>query len=355
MTTSYQQLSLTEFVKRYSENIAQPRYYELSLSWLLASESYMLPNNSRVIVHCLFKVIDDNETILVAWPLVHKDKTISSLTSFYSAVTEPFIFSESAEQVLSSLLALISQHNDWLTLSIGPIEEASPLAQMLKSKQALLGYRKLYAKTDNFYLDGLEGFELYYRQRPSQLKNTLKRKAKKLAKQHSYHIDIITKESDFSEAFSHYKDIYQQSWKQTEYSFDFINRVCLEAVREDKLRLGLLFVDGKAVAAQIWFVQANEQGKFASIFKLAYIPEYQNYSVGSLLSMALSEQVLLQDNVSEIEFGMGSESYKKDWLPKQRRRVTYQIFNAKTAYGKLIAIRKVLLPKIKAYFIKIKD
>ena len=362
MATIYQQFSLTEFVKLYSSEIAQPRLYELSLPWLLASEGYMLTEGAHVIVHCLFEKLDNKDNkdnkdvILIAWPLVHQGQAISSLTSFYSTVTEPLFFSHDAEQRLPSLLQYITQQNQWQSLSLGPIDSTSLLAQTLGKGQANVGYSKLFAQSDNFYLDELSSFEQYYQQRPSQLKNTLKRKAKKLAKQHSYHIDIITKESDLAAAFIHYKSIYQQSWKADEYSFDFIESVCRHAAQQDKLRLGLLFVDNIAVAAQIWFVQesiqVSSQTKVASIFKLAYIPQYQEYSVGSLLSMALSEQVLSCDEVNEIEFGMGSEAYKKDWLPKQRRRVTYQLFNAQTIYGNLLALRKVLLPKIKTYFLK---
>ncbi|QBG36525.1 GNAT family N-acetyltransferase [Litorilituus sediminis] len=352
MATLYQQFSLAEFVKQYSAEIAQPRYYELSLPWLLASESYMLAEGADVIVHCLFKKSDNKDIILIAWPLVHRGQAISSLTSFYSTVTEPLFFSKEAQQKLPSLLQCITQQNQWQSLSLGPIDSTSLLAQALSNGQDNIGYRRLFAQSDNFYLNELSSFEQYYQQRPSQLKNTIKRKAKKLAKQHSYHIDIITQESDLAAAFIHYKSIYQQSWKADEYSFDFIDYVCRHAAQQGKLRLGLLFVDNIAVAAQIWFVQESAQVKVASIFKLAYIPQYQDYSVGSLLSMALSEHVLSCDKVNEIEFGMGSEAYKKDWLPKLRSRVTYQFFNAQTIYGNLLALRKVLLPKVKAYFLR---
>jgi len=58
----------------------------------------------------------------------------------------------------------------------------------------------------------------------------------------------------------------------------------LAALAENKLRLGLLFVDEEPAAAQLWFLQVTESHnehpqKTASIFKLAYI-SITNQSAG---------------------------------------------------------------------------
>ena len=63
--------------------------------------------------------------------------------------------------------------------------------------------------------------------------------------------------------------------------------------------------------------------------------------------MAITEHVIENDQVTTIEFGMGSEPYKKDWLAKRRQRVSYQIFNDNCIAGKLSALRHIYLPKIK--------
>ena len=176
-------------------------------------------------------------------------------------------------------------------------------------------------------------------------------KPKKLVKSHQFEVKIINEQCDFEQAFTAYKTIYQQSWKGEEFSFEFIEQVCLAAIAEDKLRLGLLYVDEEPAAAQIWFVQPFSTGnekkqKHASIFKLAYNPKYQQFSVGSLLSNALTEQVISTDDVTSIEFGMGSEAYKKDWLEQKRQRIVYQVFNPQSFYGKLAIIRHLILPKL---------
>jgi len=77
-----------------------------------------------------------------------------------------------------------------------------------------------------------------------------------------------------------------------------------------------------------------------------YTPKYQQYSVGSILSLALSEHVISQNNVTSIEFGMRSEAYKKDGLTKIRTRQSYQVFNPRSIYGKLALMRNIVLPRL---------
>ena len=70
------------------------------------------------------------------------------------------------------------------------------------------------------------------------------------------------------------------------------------------------------------------------------------YSVGSIVSLALSEHVISEDQVTAIEFGMGSEPYKQDWLSAKKTRQSYQIFNQHSIYGKLAIIRHLVLPRL---------
>lgn len=132
-----------------------------------------------------------------------------------------------------------------------------------------------------------------------------------MAKAHQYRTEIITDINAFFAAFIAYKKIYQQSWKGDEYSFDFIEKVCLAALAENKLRLGLFFVDDEPAAAQLWFLQTADDDSAeqknigllqttVSIFKLAYTPKYQQYSVGSILSLVLTEHVISKDQITSI-------------------------------------------------------
>ena len=221
---------------------------------------------------------------------------------------------------------------------LGPIDE--PLSNLVHANFRL---SKNYSQTDNWFVNNIIDFESYYQQRPSQLKNTLKRKEKKLANALEYQVKIVTSVEDLEQYFPAYQAIYQASWKGEEYSFAFIKQVCIQAAKENKLRLGVLFIAGKPAAMQLWFLEKGT----ASIFKLAYEPQYQQYSVGSILSMALSKHVITTDKVTAIEFGMGNEPYKKDWMAEKQQRFTVQAFNEKSFFGLVGALRHIVLSKLK--------
>ncbi|KGJ97334.1 GNAT family N-acetyltransferase [Colwellia psychrerythraea] len=363
---SYGELALTDFVNQYQGTIPKVRLFELTLPWLTATEQFMLPENSQVIVHCLYQKLEGQTSVLaIAWPLVHivkgkSSKTeIISLTSFYSSIAEPIFFMPATKENLHQLFSSIDQNCQWTSMQLGAFEEGMVSQVIIE----YFRYQKIFSQTDNIYQEDIADFASYYQQRPSQLRNTIRRREKKLAKAHQYRIEIITRIDEFSSALIAYKDIYQHSWKGDEFSFDFIEQVCLAALAENKLRFGLLYVDDEPAAVQLWFLQSTYDVRSlqensevqnnsrqlqttASIFKLAYTPKYQEYSVGSILSLALSEFVISQDKVSSIEFGMGSEPYKKDWLTEKRTRQSFQVFNPNSIYGKLVIIRHILIPRL---------
>lgn len=362
----YQALSLSDFVAQYEKLMPKARFFDLTLPWLLATEKFMVPVEQKVIVHCLFQHAESKERnqseLCIAWPLIHDEDVkgnkagIRSLSSFYSTLAEPIFFTSVDKNNVKLLLSLIVTKYPWLNLVLGPFEQTSFISEAVEE---CFPYQRIFSQTDNVFQSDISDFVTYLAQRPSKLRNTLKRKANKLNKIHECRSEVITSADGFPEAFLAYKSIYQQSWKGDEFSFEFIEQVCLAAIAEDKLRLGLFYIDDKPVAAQIWFLQTTDcldedlstcAGVNASIFKLAYIPEYQKLSVGSLLSLALTKYVIENDKATSIDFGMGSEPYKKDWLANNRVRNVYQVFNPQGIYGKLLVIKKVLLPRLMAFF-----
>ncbi|MCJ8322132.1 MAG: GNAT family N-acetyltransferase [Colwellia sp.] len=336
---TYKQITLVEFLNH--QVLSAPlELFELSQTWLLATEQFMLPNNAEVIVHCMF----DKEQLVVTWPLVHHSDKVFSLTSFYSAITQVYYSSKlsgvTKTKVFHQLIEHINSQGNWDQMLLGPISQFDESALIIEKT---FKYQRIYNQSVNFFESNIQSFEHYHTERPSQLRNTIKRREKKLSRAHKYHIEIITSEALFDKYFVDYQDIYQQSWKGEEYSFDFIEQVCLQAIRNNQLRMGMLFVDDQPAAVQIWFIQ----GESASIFKLAYSTKYQEFSVGSILSLALSKHVIDEDKVTVIEFGMGNERYKKDWMTQQRHRIVYQVFNHRTLRGNLAAVKYLLLVKVK--------
>ena len=135
-----------------------------------------------------------------------------------------------------------------------------------------------------------------------------------------------------------FHQVYQHSWKQPEHSIQFIDEVCLAAAKCGEVRLGLLTLQQRVVAAQIWFVR----GGIASIFKLAYNSEFGHLSPGTVLTAAIFQQVVQNDAVNHVDYGMGAEVYKADWMDKKRHRIGILVFNLRTISGCLRWFRHAL-------------
>jgi CelD/BcsL family acetyltransferase involved in cellulose biosynthesis len=109
------------------------------------------------------------------------------------------------------------------------------------------------------------------------------------------------------------------------------------------LRLGLLYLDDKPAAAQFWIVSAGK----AVIYKLAYDETMKRTSAGSILSKAMFEDVYRQDQLLEIDYGVGSEPYKRDWMNNVRSIHGMEIVNLRTPAGIAWNLRSKLATFVK--------
>jgi CelD/BcsL family acetyltransferase involved in cellulose biosynthesis len=188
----------------------------------------------------------------------------------------------------------------------------------------------------NWYLE-LAGqpFAEYFDTRPSQLRNTWRRNRKKL-EQRGLAIEILRENSPALEAgITAYETIYNSSWKHPEPFPEFIPGLCRMAAAHGWLRLGVLSIDGRAVASQIWFVKDG----VASIFKLAYIEEFGKLSVGTVLTHELMRSAIDADQVRVIDYLSGDDAYKKDWMTRRRERRGIIAFNKRSTKGVMAAAR----------------
>lgn len=149
--------------------------------------------------------------------------------------------------------------------------------------------------------------ENYWQQRPSQLRNTIRRKRQKLVADGA-HIDISQLATP--ELVAAYWQVYQHSWKPAEPNPDFINALLEQASHNRSLRLGVLWLQGRPVAAQCWLVADG----VAAIYKLAQDQTFDHYSPGTVLTAALLDHVIEVDQVHTIDFLTGNDHYKAQWM-----------------------------------------
>ena len=167
-------------------------------------------------------------------------------------------------------------------------------------------------------------FNSYWSKRPSRLRNTVERASRRLGQKHSWNVEILDAPGAALElAISTYQAVYKSSWKQAEPCPEFMPGLIRLAAGQGALRLGQLWLDGEVVASQVWLVFAGK----ASIYKLAYVPGHERLSVGSVLTAALMQHVIDLDKVNEMDYLMGDDAYKQDWMTLRRERVGLIAFN----------------------------
>ena len=160
-----------------------------------------------------------------------------------------------------------------------------------------------------------QSFTEYMQARPAKVRNTIARKTRKLEREHGYTIRLFS-DGDVQNALEDYGTVYNKSWKANELYGDFIEGLASRLAGQGWLRLAILYIEGKAAAAQFWFVVHGR----ASIFKLAYDEAWKHYSPGTILTCYLMEHVIDNDRISEIDFLTGNDSYKQDWMSERRER-----------------------------------
>ncbi len=179
-------------------------------------------------------------------------------------------------------------------------------------------------------------FADYLAQRPSELRNTWRRKRRRLAAGGRLETVFYAKSAGIEPAIADYAAIYAQSWKPAEMYPDFIPALIRLAAAEGALRLAISSLDGIPAAAQFWIVWNGR----AVIYKLAHDKRFDDFSLGTLLTMEMIERVLAEDRPYEINFGRGDDPYKKLWLPRRRERWGITAANPRTRRGLGLGLKR---------------
>ncbi|MGZ8997855.1 MAG: GNAT family N-acetyltransferase, partial [Allosphingosinicella sp.] len=166
-------------------------------------------------------------------------------------------------------------------------------------------------------------FETFWSQRPGQLRNTVKRRAKASELAIEVHCQFT------EETWADYESVYRASWKPEEGSFPFLKALARQEGAAGALRLGIAKKNGVPIAAQLWLVENGE----ATIHKLAYAEAEKSASPGTLLSVAMFRHVLDEDRVRLIDYGTGDDPYKADWMNERRSLSRLTAYNPRRLTG----------------------
>ncbi|MDT8997935.1 GNAT family N-acetyltransferase [Paucibacter sp. APW11] len=256
---------------------------------------------------------------------------LGGLTNFYTSLFAPILqdgIRVDRLQLAALVRAVKKDHRAVARWSISPMDPGLPSYQLLMEAMRLVGLVPLpYFRFGNWYMPKQE-WPSYWAARDSQLRSTVKRRGKKFAERGG-RLEVITDMAEVERGIAGYEAVYASSWKRPEPFPHFVPGLIRLGARRGWLRLGVAWLDDKAIAAQIWLVNGGK----ASIFKLAYDEAYKELSAGTLLSAALFEHVLSKDAITELDYLIGDDDYKRTWVSHRRERWGIVAYNPGTIRG----------------------
>jgi hypothetical protein len=205
------------------------------------------------------------------------------------------------------------------SIDLAPMSREDLLCLCIRGKSWL---HRLSPATTRWGIDTTgQDFAAYWAARPSRLRNTAERKTRAA----KLDIRIHTKFSD--EAWADYERVYAASWKPEEGSPAFLRALAEMEGAAGTLRLGIARELARLVAAQLWLTE----GGIATIHKLSYAEDAKRLSPGTILTMEMFRHALDVDHVNGIDFGLGDDAYKADWVDRSRpmyRLLAYDLLSA---------------------------
>lgn len=284
-----------------------------SRTWFENLLRHATADRENILLAC---VVEDGK-VLALLPLeMRSPEHWYALTNLYSSLYTLLIAEHEQGEVIECLARGLSRQ-PFSLLRLDPIAADDRTLQEFQQAMESLGvacHRRFRFYNWVHRTQG-QSFYDYMGARPARVRNSIARKERKLAREHGYTIRLFTG-SDLQQAMADYNAVYRRSWKANELCGEFVDGLACGLSGQDRLRLAILYVGDRPVAAQLWFVV---HGK-ASIFKLAYDEDWRRYSPGSILTKYLMKHVIDNDKVAEIDFLTGNDTYKQDWMSERRER-----------------------------------
>lgn len=268
----------------------------------------------------------------LAWLFLRRDNRNKAvaLANWYSFAFRPVFAGNpdairQAAMIVAIAKRLRSARPSIATIELSPVPTGDGTADLIENAFRRAGWMVSLRECSTSWTANVAGlsFEDYWSARPSQLRNTLKRKSGKA----EFETQVLT---EFNEdAWAVYEEIYAESWKPAEGLPEFLKDMAIAEARAGCLRLGICRIDRVAVAAQLWTVESG----VALIHKLAHRESATELSPGTILSAAMFRHVIDADNVKMIDFGTGNDQYKADWMDGSTTLMQLSAYNPATASG----------------------
>lgn len=271
-------------------------------------------------------------------------RTLDSLTNYYSMIYAPLVRPDMEDLEVDAALATLGRylHDErprWDAIHLKPLGDGDPLSDRLALALRQSGFFTFaYRRSSNWFVDTSgQSPEDYLSQRPSALRNTIKRQQRKAEEAGILEFRVF-KDGESPDGLAAYEDIYAKSWKQPEPNPAFMPAFANLCAEQGTLRLGVLYMDGQPAAAQFWICQ----NQHATIYKLAHDPAFDALSIGTIATKKMMDWVIENDEPVEVDYGLGDEAYKRNWMSQSRTRMGLIAYRRGSLAGILGAARELL-------------
>lgn len=309
---------------------------EFGSRWYANLIDTVFPEPDRAV----FAVLRRNGVVQAALPLLRVPRTLGhelhSLSNFYTSRWRALA---SDTEALTQLLRLLRQHEQGLIgLRLDCLDSDAESTLGLQTALQAAGFSvHSHFRFKNWRLETTPDWPAYLASRKGKQRSDLKRMTAKLQAQGG-HLSICRGGGELEQALADYQGVYASSWKHPEPFEAFIPGLIRMAASQGWLRLGRVHLDGRCIAAQIWFVHAGR----ASIFKVAYDEAFKAYSPGSICTAHLMQTLMQEDKIGHVDYLIGDDAYKQLWMNLCRDRIGVFAFNLRHPLGFWGALREHL-------------
>ena len=268
-------------------------------------------------------------------PLVRR-RSLSSFTNFYTLDFAPLLASDSEgrDGCLEELVAGIARTRPrWSRITLEALDKDARIFEALLRALRAAGFvAHPYFQFGNWYEDmGSRRYDEYQ----AGLPKSTRRRARTFDRRDDLKLRIIKDANELDAGIADYEQVYARSWKEPERFPGFMPGLLRSGVAAGVLRLGLLYVEDRPAAAEIYIVDGGR----AISFKASYDEAFKKLGAGTILSAQMMKHLVDVEKVDQIDFGSGDDAYKRDWMSSRRERWGIVAYNPRTLPGLLGAAR----------------
>lgn len=318
---------------------AEQRNVELGMAWYRNLVDTVYPKCPGL----RFYVLRHGPQVVAVLPLLAERVALgwrlASLSNYYTALYEPALACDLKPGELRVLLGAVRRDFPGTgSFQLSPMNPSSHGYQTLLGALRLEGWFSFeFFAFGNWYLAVTGTWTDYLATRSSTMRNTIKRMTKKFAGDGGT-LQLISHAADMPAAISAYERVYANSWKKPEPFAEFAPGLLQTCASQGWLRLGLAWLNGRPIAAQLWIVAYGR----AEIYKVAYDEHFKPYSPGTLVTAMLMQHVIDQDRVHEVDYLIGDDPYKNTWMSHRRERWGIVAYNPRSLLGLAGLAREML-------------